>query len=113
VAEAMNGSGNEELAQALRHAKQEGELCPPTKLIALIDGFEAPLMALQNYDQASQLFDAFHQEFGFIRWSFAKESQSVNSPFARPMDFSPLCFLAPLAPQGVPRVAVGERSQVR
>lgn len=63
-------SGNEQLTKALRDAAQEGETIAPTGLVAAIAKLEKPLQALQDVDQANEVFGAFDNEFGFVRFSF-------------------------------------------
>ena len=63
-------SGDEQLVQAVHEAAQDGEIAPPTELIATITRLGSSLQTLQDMDQARDLFDAFDKEFDFIRFSF-------------------------------------------
>jgi hypothetical protein len=66
----MNSAGNEQLAEAAREALHAGEVATPTKLIALMAGLDHPLQALLDMYKSHDLFAAFDQDFGFIRFSF-------------------------------------------
>jgi hypothetical protein len=70
VEKAVSG-GNDQLAEAMREAALSGAAAAPAKLIAVIERLENPLQALQDVDQARDLFAAFDDDFGFIRFSFA------------------------------------------
>src|SRR5580658_7919661 len=59
-------SGNDQLAEAVREAANQGEAVAPSQLIALLAGLENPVQALMDWDQANQLFAALNTEFGFI-----------------------------------------------
>jgi hypothetical protein len=63
-------TGNDQLAKAVRDAAQDGEIVAPSGLIAAIARLGNSLQALQDADQASEVFDAFDKEFGFVRFSF-------------------------------------------
>lgn len=63
-------SGNDQLTKAVRDAAQDGETIAPTGLIAAISNLEKPLQALQDMDQANEVFGAFDNEFGFVIFSF-------------------------------------------
>jgi hypothetical protein len=62
-------AGNDQLAKAVRDAMKDGELAAPSGLIAVIGKLENPFLALQDTDQAHEVFDAFDKEFSFIRFS--------------------------------------------
>jgi hypothetical protein len=66
----MNSAANEHLAEAAHDATHAGELATPAKLIYLIASLEQPLQALQDEYKSHELFGAFDQDFGFIRFSF-------------------------------------------
>src|SRR5580704_4798934 len=72
--------GNNQLAEAVREAVQDGDIASPTQLIASIVGIENPLQALQHMDQAQDLFAEFDKDFGFIRFSFITRPPSQNPP---------------------------------
>jgi hypothetical protein len=67
-------TGNDQLASALRDAAQDGEIEAPAGLIAAIAKLEKPLQALQDSDQAWEVFEAFDKEYGFVRFSFMDNS---------------------------------------
>jgi hypothetical protein len=70
--------GNDQLAAAMRETALSGAAAAPTKLITVIAGLENPLQALQDMDQARDLFAAFDEDFGFIRLSFAAYPPALN-----------------------------------
>jgi hypothetical protein len=72
-------TGNDQLAEALRDAAQDGAIEAPSGLIAAIAKLEMPLQALQVSDQAWEVFDAFDKEFGFVRSSFIANSAVPKS----------------------------------
>jgi hypothetical protein len=82
MAEAVNSAGNDQLAAAARQAKEPGEVAAPAKLIALIAGMDQPLKAAQDMEQARQLFDAFDEDFGFIRLSFVHGARMPKAAIA-------------------------------
>jgi hypothetical protein len=59
-------SGNDQLAEAVLEAGNDGDVLAPSQLITLLAGLENPVQALMDWDQANQLFAAFDSEFGFI-----------------------------------------------
>ena len=66
-------SGNDQLAQAVREAANDGDAIAPSQLMALLARLENPMQALMDWDKANQLFATFDAEFGFInRARFAK-----------------------------------------
>jgi hypothetical protein len=72
-------TGNDQLAKALRDAAQDGEIVATAGLIAAIAKLEKPLQALQDTDQAFEVFEAFEKEFGFIRFSFMDSRAAPNT----------------------------------
>jgi hypothetical protein len=72
-------AGNDQLAKAVRDAAQEGEILAPIGLIAGIAKLEHPLQALQDMDQAWEIFGTFDKEFGFIRFSFMDNRAVPNT----------------------------------
>jgi hypothetical protein len=63
-------TGNDQLAEAVHDAAQDGETIVPSGLIAAIAKLEKPLQSLQDTDQVNEVFGAFDNEFGFVRFSF-------------------------------------------
>lgn len=63
-------TGNDQLAKAVRDAALDGEIVAPSGLIAAIAKLEKPLLALQDTDEGWAVFNAFDEEFGFVRFSF-------------------------------------------
>jgi hypothetical protein len=59
VEKAMS-STNDPLADAVREAAHGVEIIAPSQLIAFIAGLENPIQALQDWDQANELFAAFN-----------------------------------------------------
>ena len=59
-------SGNNQLAEAVREAANDGDAVGPSQLIAFVAGLENPVQALMDWDLANQLFAAFNAEYGFI-----------------------------------------------
>jgi hypothetical protein len=84
MAEAMNDTGNDQLAAAVLEAKEPGETAAPTKVITLIAELAQPLKILQDSHDAHDLFAAFDGDFGFIRLSFRQ--QPKRSDAAAPPD---------------------------
>jgi hypothetical protein len=78
-------TGNDQLAKAVRHAAQDGEIVAPAGLIAAIAKFEKPLQALQDTDEAWGIFEAVDKEFGFIRFSFM-DNRAVPTTQIQPTD---------------------------
>jgi hypothetical protein len=78
-------TGNDQLAEALRVAAQDGEIVAPSGLIAAIAKLEKPLQALQDTDEAWGIFEAFDKEFGFIRFSFM-DNRAVPTTQIQPTD---------------------------
>ena len=78
-------TGNDQLAKAVRDAAQDGEVVAPLGLIAAIAKHEKPLQALQDADQAYEVFEAFEKEFGFIRFSFM-DNRAIPNAQVQPAD---------------------------
>jgi hypothetical protein len=72
-------TGNDQLAKAVRDAAQDGEVIAPSDLIDAIAKLEKPLQALQDTDQAFEVFEAFDKEFGFVRFSFTDSRAAPNT----------------------------------
>jgi hypothetical protein len=73
-------TGNDQLAKAVCDAAQDGEIVAPSGLIAAIAKLEKPLQALQDTDEAWEIFEAFDKEFGFIRFSFTDIPKAQIQP---------------------------------
>ena len=75
-------SANDQLVDAVREAGQPGETTPPSELLNCIDGLKNPMLALQDFDQANELFAAFNKDFSFInRARFTKSPiQAADQP---------------------------------
>jgi hypothetical protein len=78
MAKAMTRRGNDQLAAALAEAKEPGDGLAPAKLIALVAGLVQPIKSVQDLEQARELFEAFDQEFGFIRQSFGPQLAAIQ-----------------------------------
>jgi hypothetical protein len=78
----MSG-GNDQLADVVRAATREGEIAGPSELITLIAGLESPIKALQDMDQANELFAAFNNQFGFINHARIATRQVQAADMAR------------------------------
>lgn len=78
-------AGNDQLAQAVCDAAEDGEIVVPSGLIAAIATLEKPLQALQGTDEAWAVFDAFDKEFGFIRFSFM-DNRAIPKAQIQPAD---------------------------
>jgi hypothetical protein len=78
MAKAMTRRGNDQLAAALAEAKEPGDGLAPAKLIALVAGLDQPIKSVQDLEQARELFEAFDQEFGFIRQSFGPQLAAIQ-----------------------------------
>ncbi len=59
-------SGDDQLAEAVHEAANDGAPLAPSQLMTFIAGLEEPVRALMDWDQGNQLFAAFESEFGFI-----------------------------------------------
>lgn len=56
-----------QLSEAVKDALQAGDVAPPSELMTLIATLEKPIRALQDFDRANELFEAFVRDFAFIR----------------------------------------------
>jgi GNAT superfamily N-acetyltransferase len=61
-------NGDDQLVKAASESAQDGDIAEPTALAAVVSGLAQPLQALQNEEQAHELFAAFDNDFGFIRF---------------------------------------------
>lgn len=78
-------TGNDQLGRAVCDAAQDGEIVAPLGLIAVIAKLEKPLQALQDTDESWGIFEAFDQEFGFVRFSFT-DNRAVPNTLIQPTD---------------------------
>ena len=78
-------TGDADLAKAASQAMQDGAYTGPTALAAVVRGLAHPLQALQDEDQARELFEAFDTDFGFIRFSFSALRNVARAPI-QPLD---------------------------
>jgi hypothetical protein len=78
-------TGDADLAKAASQALQDGDYTEPTALVAVVRGLAHPVQALQDEDQARELFEAFDTDFGFIRFSFSALPNVARAPI-RPLD---------------------------
>jgi len=63
------------ISEAVRGATSPGDVAEPTSLLASIVGLDNPITTLSDRAEGNKLFEAFYDEFGFIR-----TAQSTKAP---------------------------------
>jgi hypothetical protein len=61
----MNG-GAEVISSALTEAEKPGDELAPSKLLEIIIGLPDPIAALSDFDLSNEIFEAIHDQFGFV-----------------------------------------------
>lgn len=76
----MSNTGDP-ISNAMQEVIKNGDVAEPAALLSLVAGTVNPITALADHDKGNELFDAFYQDFGFLK--MARATKKPLNPVER------------------------------